>query len=337
MVNKELSQNTDFFAYEDNFKKKESIQSICIYNNRAVDSLVTIGIPTYRRAATLKDSIESAIAQVCDFHYEIIIVDNNPERNDETEVLMNEYKSHPHVSYYKNALNLGMGGNWNRIVELSRTPWVAFLHDDDMIAPSFLKDMINVAKEYNADVVNSGFLFWFENKEEKPQFEFNKTRYPVIRSTLGANFFSNRAGMPTGILCKREVYINEGGVNDAYYPSIDWVFSSNLSEKCTFLLYEKKLTIYRYSMNAMRKKETLEAYIPVNYFFTLYVGNRLDYPKWFVNVYSKMETRFFVSKLGGKRYNLNGMAFKPASFLGKSFYLLIVMIARRYFDRKDLI
>lgn len=332
-----LKQDTDFFAYEDNFKKKEGISSICVYENRADDSLVTIGIPTYKRASTLKESIDSAITQCCNFNYDIIVVDNNPERNDETEILMKDYASNLHISYYKNTQNLGMGGNWNRIAELSKTTWVVFLHDDDLLAPSFLADMIKVATQYQADVVNSAFKLWYEKKGNKPELVFKKKAYQIIRSTLEANFFTNRAGMPTGILCKREVYIKEGGVKDDYYPSIDWIYSSRLSSKYRFLLYEKELTIYRYSLNAMRKKETLEAYLPVNYLFTHYVGNILRYPRRFVNVFARLLTRFTVAQIGKEKYSLYGREFKPISLVERYLYLLIIYIASIYFNRKNLL
>ena len=65
-----------------------------------------------------------------------MVVDNNPERECETEQLLREYKAIPNLFYYKNTENVGMTGNWNKLFELSQTNFVVMLHDDDLINPS---------------------------------------------------------------------------------------------------------------------------------------------------------------------------------------------------------
>lgn len=273
----------DLFKYIDNFKKTEDILSDCIFANHSVDiPLITIGIPTYKRSQTLIESLESAIEQHYDGSYEIIVLDNNPERNDETEIVMTKYKSTPTVCYYKNTKNLGMGGNWNRIFTLARSKWVVLLHDDDIIAPCFLSDMISVATTFKADVVNSAFLIWQESISKKPDFSFPKKKYSVCKSTLAANQFVHFAGMPSGIIYKRDIYINEGGVNTDYFPSLDYVFHAKLSYKYNFLLYNKKLTIYRRSVNESSNYETIKKYVPQDYCIRKFIGNLLNYPDFFV-------------------------------------------------------
>jgi len=328
-----VDQNTDFFAYVDNFAKQSTIDSICVFDNFKKESFVTIGIPTYKRALALREAIESALNQICDFSYKILVLDNNPERADETELLMNEYAGKPVVSYYKNAKNLGMAGNWNRLVSLSNSEWVVLLHDDDLIAPCFLTDMLNVAKRYNADAVNSAFKFWHESEEPCPVFDNDNKCYNVIQSSLGANFFYNRAGMPSGILWRRSVYIEEGGVNEDYYPALDWVFNSLLSYKHRFLLYQKELTIYRYAMNTYLKKETIEAYLPIDYSFRQYVGRLLNYPQWFVNMYSKMQTSIGISRLSVKSFRMYGKNIKPLNVLSSFIYKVITKGFSFFYDR----
>lgn len=314
-----IDQNTDFFAYVNNFAKKEGIESICIFDKYIGKPLVTIGIPTFKRISTLKDALESALSQDCSFSYKVMVLDNNPDREDETEVFMKKYEDNPVVSYYKNSKNLGMGGNWNRIVTLSQSEWVVMLHDDDLIATSFLSDMMKVAVKYNADVVNSSFLFWYEEKGECPKFNFNKEEYKIIQSSLAANFFYNRAGMPTGILWRRSTFIEEGGVNEDYYPSLDWIFNARVSYKHKFLLYQKELTIYRLAINASTKKEALEAYIPINYHFLYYMGKILHFPKWMVDFYVKIEIGNYTNRLGLEYYQLFGK--KIRALKRKSIYL----------------
>ena len=61
---------------------------------------------------------------------------------------MTDYISHyKNVLYYKNASNLGMGGNWNRCIELANADWVVLLHDDDMLCENYLKTVYPIAVE----------------------------------------------------------------------------------------------------------------------------------------------------------------------------------------------
>lgn len=332
-----IEQNTDFFAYVDNFAEKSKVDSICIFDNCSEVPSVTIGIPTYKRVLTLKDTIESALAQECEFEYKILVLDNNPVRDDETEQFMREYADNLAVSYYKNSENLGMGGNWNRIFTIIESEWIVLLHDDDLIAPSFLKDMLKVAEKYDADVVNSAFIFWLQKESDCPSFFFKQKEYDVIKSSLGANFFYNRAGMPTGILYRREVYLKEGGVNDEYYPAQDWVSNSLLSYKYNYLIYTKPLTIYRYAVNTYMKKETTEAYMPIIYIFMHYIGKLLNFPKWFVNMYTCMEVGVGVSRLDENSFHMYGKDFKPQGYFMRVVRKIIFKLFQVYYDKRNYI
>lgn len=282
----------DYFEYINNFKRDDDIPSVKIIDNSSnVIPLVTIGIPTYLRKKTLDDALKSALDQDFDGLYEIIVLDNNPERNDETEIFMNSFRETPFLSYYKNSRNLGLPGNWNRIFTLARSKWVVLLHDDDIIAPSFLNEMIAIAEKYNADIVNSEFYRWDELNSEKPSFCFSQTKYPVVKSTLSSNHLVHFAGMPSGVLYKREVYINEGGVNPDFYPSLDYIFQSLLSYKYNFLIYKKPLTIYRLSINVSSNEKTLKQYIPQDLLFRKYIGTILNYPQFYINLVSKTYSR----------------------------------------------
>ena len=110
------------------------IPSILIKEGEAPEGAkYTIAIPTYKRANLLKEAIESCLIQKTTTPFAIIVVDNNPERECETEQLLREYNPIPNLSYYKNTENVGMTGNWNKLFELAQTDFVVMLHDDDLL------------------------------------------------------------------------------------------------------------------------------------------------------------------------------------------------------------
>jgi len=67
------------------------------------------------------------------------------------------------VSYHRNEKNLGIGGNWNRCLELAKTEFVTLLHADDVLLPSYAESMLAAADRYpeaafyfcNAAIINA--------------------------------------------------------------------------------------------------------------------------------------------------------------------------------------
>ena len=123
----------------------------------------TIAIPTFKRISTLSESIESALKQVGFDNYNIIVCDNNPERNDETELFMSKYAHESKLSYYKHTENLGMAGNWNKCALLSEAEHIILLHDDDILSPYALNTFYEILKGIKDDwaSIKAGVIKFF--------------------------------------------------------------------------------------------------------------------------------------------------------------------------------
>lgn len=111
--------------------------------------LVSVIIPLYNSASTLKAAIDSVLAQ--DMHFEsadrigqgsvqemeILVVDDNS--TDDPDSVMRQYESDPRVIYLHNRDRLGAAKSRNRGVLLARGKYIAFLDSDDMWKPDKLK------------------------------------------------------------------------------------------------------------------------------------------------------------------------------------------------------
>jgi len=98
--------------------------------------LVSIGLPTYNRAATLRRAIESALNQ--DYqNIELLISDNGSA--DETEALCLDAARHDNrVKYLRQQTNQGATANFREVLKRSGGAFFMFLGDDDWLDSSYV-------------------------------------------------------------------------------------------------------------------------------------------------------------------------------------------------------
>ena len=89
-------------------------------------TLLTVAIPTYNGAKTIKVSLEKLILVKNKFPIEVIVSDNNS--TDNTAAIVKSFKE---VKYYKNNRNEGFNYNCHLCVKRSEGHYVWLLSDND--------------------------------------------------------------------------------------------------------------------------------------------------------------------------------------------------------------
>lgn len=100
--------------------------------------VVSVIMPAYNCAGTMKTAIDSVLRQDTDL--ELIVI--NDCSMDDLDSVMKEYQDNPVISYVKNEKNLGASGSRNKGVELSKGRYIAFLDSDDWWEEGKLKKQI---------------------------------------------------------------------------------------------------------------------------------------------------------------------------------------------------
>ncbi len=245
--------DTDYSKVEDSFAKIKDYSSICIFeanNSRSVD--YTIAIPTYKRGDLLKEAVDSALNQVSCPDYCVLVVDNNPERNDITEQMMEQYRG-KNVSYFKHPISLGMGGNWNRAVELTQGKWMVLLHDDDKLMPPFLHDVDKIAKLHP----NAGFIQTKKFFGEKPSnYEPKRAvKFTILDVVLRHYSIFTTSGM----MYRKEAYVSFHGMPYDKYQCYALWYSLLLVRDFDCYYIDKDLTFYRIGETNESTKSYLHA------------------------------------------------------------------------------
>lgn len=99
---------------------------------------VTIVIPTFDRPHLLAQAIQSALQQT-ESQIEVLVSENaGPEVS---EAVCKRFAD-PRVRFRRNATNLGIAGNIREATKEARGEYVAHLHDDDLLEPTFVERLL---------------------------------------------------------------------------------------------------------------------------------------------------------------------------------------------------
>jgi hypothetical protein len=101
------------------------------------DQLVSIGIPTFNRAATLRRAAESALAQTYP-NVEVVVSDDGS--TDDTRAVCEElHERDPRLRYLRSTANQGLAANHNVLFTRMRGEYVMLLADDDWLEPDYVE------------------------------------------------------------------------------------------------------------------------------------------------------------------------------------------------------
>lgn len=324
-----MDKHTDFFKYIDNFAKIAHVVSVPVKNPEMESPLVTIAIPTYKRADLLKEAIDSALNQDCDDTYEVLVIDNNPERDDETERLMHSYSGYANISYYKNAENVGMFGNWNRMLTLAQGKWVVMLHDDDMLKPFFLKTIVPLLND------DCGVIACRYHKLNEGVLSKGKRWKKQVEKMAFIDFaWGDCIGAPVGVVMHKEKAISIGGFNEVFYPASDYHFFANMTLKHSTLMVNDYLSIYRMECNASIKIETLNGFMRMNYMFSRAIWQKCNFPQWLWHSVELCRIRKQIKSLRrnwNKGYDCTEIPYSKNLFLyWCSYYIMYTLVYKNY-------
>ena len=228
-----------------------------------------IVVPTFMRCETLKNTLKSAFAQRYKGDYKVVVVDNNPNREDETELYLKKITD-ARLSYYKNSINVGMVNNWNQCILAADCDWVLIVHDDDLLTDDCLENVDETISAYpKVDAVLPNFIQkdnpYSQKKNDVNAKKKAKTLRHIFRcfikkdKPITANLFcDNIYGPPTcGLALKAKEVIEFGGYSDRCIAA-DWDFMSHFSRTHKIVKCSKQTGVYLWGVNASLKESTME-------------------------------------------------------------------------------
>lgn len=181
--------------------------------------LLSIGIPTFERAAFLRQNLKQLKSQIRDFpkgHLEIIVSDNCSQ--DDTKNVVKELCSNEMpIRYIRNKKNLGWALNFAQVFDNAKAEYILMMGDDDALVDGALAIIYKILNGQHYGVVGlRPFGYDSDFKKEQPKKALSLRKYRDDQKFLIATqkFFTLTSAL---ILNKRIL----AGVNSKEFVNTD--------------------------------------------------------------------------------------------------------------------
>ena len=155
--------------------------------------LVSIVLPTYKRAQVLPFAIRSVLAQTYE-HFELIVVDDNSP--DDTPAVVASFGD-PRIRYLRNTPNLKLPRALNRGFAQARGQYLTWTSDDNLYAEQAIEKMVARLRQGDCHFVYADYYLFADIDADGQAMEKRHQRLPEglqlgVSNHIGACFMYSR-------------------------------------------------------------------------------------------------------------------------------------------------
>jgi len=197
--------------------------------------LVSVILPTYNRAWTLKDAVDSVLLQ--DYpNIELIIIDDGSEDN--TQELLGVYKNEITVFYQTNK---GVSAARNKGIKESCGEFIALLDSDDAWDKKKISCQMEFFNNHPEALICQTEEIWIRNgKKVNPKVKHKKLSGMIFEQSLYLCLVS-----PSAVMMKRQLFELKGYFNEDFTVCEDYDLWLRVSSTLPIFLIDKPYTIKR--------------------------------------------------------------------------------------------
>lgn len=210
----------------------------------------------------IRESVESILQQTFQ-DFEVIIVNDNPNRND-VEGILNSYND-KRIIFSQNSQNIGLALSMNKAAELSHSDILARMDADDIAEPQRLESEIKYIQE-GYDMVFSGYTFIDENSN--PLTNQTAPEYSNVNIEKKIMLDPSIIHHPT-TLFKRSIFKITGGYRNFPCSQDSDLWLRMAEAGARFYYVSDKLLRYRINSQSVSNKRWYKQQLTCNYIFDL--------------------------------------------------------------------
>lgn len=224
--------------------------------------LVSIAIPAYQRPDLLARALRSALGQAGlspGQTLEILVSEDPPATgptpaSDRIEALCRA-QTDPRFRYHRHASNQSLE-NWNHCLREARGRWIILLHDDDWLAPDFVRQCLDLI-DANPSLRLVGCQAIIEREGEGAR----RPRGPLVRrhpQRVGPrDFLLGNPFLVSGVMMDRQMALDLGGFTWDWAPTQDSDCWLRFCEAAPAALLPQPLVHYFIGHNASQNPAVL--------------------------------------------------------------------------------
>ena len=278
-------------------------------------------VTTYKRLDMLIRCIQSLSCQKCKYDYQIIINDNDIETIDFYHKNKQRYQDLiqiKNVVYSVNLHNIGGHNNLNQGAFIAQADFICFVHDDDVVHPKHLTEMIRVI-ENNPDqyYIGTGLYVLDTIKDSSCIQTYLKSAPLKINEVTSVSFkqlYKNYVNPMLGAIIKRDKFIEMGGLG-ADCCIEDYIFTCRFTKDCGSALCNSRLYGYVIQDNDSLKASVCEKVICEKYKLRQLINKKeklFSRPKnWLLNhIYLARDIAYYESKKNTAHVNISRKVIK---------------------------
>jgi glycosyltransferase involved in cell wall biosynthesis len=286
---------------------------------------VSVIIPTYNRAGTLSECVESVLGQTFQ-DYELIVVDDGS--TDDTREALERYRDKLHYIYQENQ---GPSRSRNRGISEARGELIAFLDSDDVWTPDKLEKTVPALEgDADAGIIFTNVIFQGPGGEIVRVTEYGGLTQGQLRDMM----MERTLIVTSSAVVRRRVFEEIGVFDETLTYAEDWDMFYRIVRKYPAKIVRDKLTIYRFSKNSMlanhekREKLVQDTFTVLEriYSYPENVGRHEEKKRFYGRYYRELgESDLFNGRPNGARkFLFSSLHYQPASL--KTYVLLLKTI-----------
>lgn len=232
-------------------------------DEKTIEKLVSVIIPTYNRKATLKRAICSVICQTYT-NWELIIVDDGS--TDGTEELVHDFISEK-IYYIKSEVNQGVCKTRNIGIKHAKGDYIAFLDSDDEWTIDKLEKQLNEMHRKGTKVAYCRFSRLYQDGKsviKPPKSRTEDLEGDLFYPLLLGNFI----GTPTMIIAK-DVLEEIGGFEESIKNLEDYELILRIAKKF-YIAFTDEVLVHTYAQDDSIDIDLFQGFFSKKYLLELY-------------------------------------------------------------------
>lgn len=175
-------------------------------------SKVDVLVPTYQRPGYLRRTIQSVLDQTLQ-EWRMVVSEDGPPSTEISEIVASF--DDERITYRATGSHVRAPGNMTQLLALGTAPYAAFLHDDDLWAPEYLRRQVEFLDAHP----ECGFVFCANHEIDENGALTRSSKFVLTEGVHSSSEFvaktlpNNLVGMPT-VLLRRSAVDAVGGEFD---------------------------------------------------------------------------------------------------------------------------